>query len=134
MTVKNAAPPATGKMSVSSITYSLSGYSNSDLNVTINVVSGAGTPQANAYVWAYLYHNGQVCMTPIGATNASGSVTFKLIRAAAGTYTDEAHAGDCDRPDLGRRNADQQFHEIVASSVRPAHTGSSRHGTECRGP
>jgi subtilisin len=87
VTVKNAAPPATGKMSVSSITYSLAGYSNADLNVTINVVSGAGTPQANAYVWAYLYHNGQVCLTPIGATNANGSFSFKLIRAAAGTYT-----------------------------------------------
>lgn len=86
VTVKNAAPPATGKMAVSAITYSLSGLYNSDLNVTINVVNGAGAPQANAYVWATLYRDGRAVLTPVGMTNSSGSVTFRYIRAAAGTY------------------------------------------------
>jgi subtilisin len=86
VTVKNAAPPQTGKMSVSSITYSASGLYNADLNITIHVVGGSGGPVPNAYVWANLYLNGRVCMTPVGMTNPAGSVTFKLIRAQPGTY------------------------------------------------
>ena len=87
VTVKNAAPPATGKMTVSSITYSLSGIYNSDLNIAVSVVGGSGSPVANAYVWTYLYLNGRVVMTPIGVTNASGMVTFRYLRAPSGVYT-----------------------------------------------
>lgn len=86
VTVRNATPTPTGKMSVSSITYSLSGVGNADLTVTINVVSGSGAPMANAFVWANLYGNGRVCLTPIGTTNAAGSASFKLFRASSGTY------------------------------------------------
>jgi subtilisin len=86
VTVRNAAPAPTGKMSVSSITYSTSGANNADLNVTISVVSGAGTPMANAFVWANVYLNGRVCLTPIATTNAAGSASFKLVRASAGIY------------------------------------------------
>ena len=87
VTVKNAAPPATGMMTVSSITYTLAGLYNSDLNITVNVVGGSGNPVANAYVWANLYLNGRVVMTPIGATNTSGAVTFRYLRAPSGVYT-----------------------------------------------
>jgi subtilisin len=84
--VHNAAPTPAGKMSVSSITYTTSGLNNADLNVAINVASGAGAPMANAFVWANLYLNGRVCLTPIGTTNAAGSVSFKLARASSGSY------------------------------------------------
>jgi subtilisin len=84
--VRNAVPVPTGKMSVSSITYSTSGLNNADLTVAISVVSGSGAPMANAFVWASVYLNGRVCLTPIGTTNASGSASFKLVRASSGTY------------------------------------------------
>lgn len=86
VTVRNAVPAPTGKMSVSSITYSTSGLNNADLTVAISVVSGSGAPMANAFVWANVYLNGRVCLTPIGTTNAAGSASFKLLRASSGTY------------------------------------------------
>lgn len=87
-TVRNAAPPQAGTMSVSSITYSTSagGPGGVDLNVIINVVNNSGKPVANAYVWANLYLNGRVYMTLVGATSASGSFTFRVTRAPTGSY------------------------------------------------
>lgn len=86
--VQNAAPPQAGTISVSSITYGTSTgrQGSADLSVTIDVVDSVGKPVANAHVWANLYLNGRVFMTPVGATNASGSFTFKVNRAPAGSY------------------------------------------------
>ena len=88
VTVQNTTPPPTGTISVSSITYSVSGgrLGGSNLNVTVNVVDSFGKPVANAYVWANLYLNGQVFMTPAGATNTSGSFLVKVNHAPAGSY------------------------------------------------
>jgi subtilisin len=87
VTLRNAAPPPTGKMSVNSITYSLSGRHSADLSVTVHVVDGSGRPVARAYVWSRLYRNGRIVLTPIGITNLGGTMTFRYPRARSGTYT-----------------------------------------------
>lgn len=87
--VRNTASDQAGTISVSSITYSVSigSLGTIDINVAVYVVDSAGKPVANAYVWAYLYLNGRIFMTPAGVTNPSGAFLFKAVQAPAGTYT-----------------------------------------------
>jgi len=90
VTVRNAAtpPPPAGTMSVGSITYTTSDTVPyySDLLITARVLNAQGHPVWGAYLWANVYRNGQLYLTPFGVTNTAGSVTFKLTRAPAGLY------------------------------------------------
>ncbi len=88
VTVRNTTPGQAGVISVRSITYNISWgrLGTLDLDVAVSVVDRTGKPVANAYVWANLYWNGRIFMTPVGTTNAAGAFLFKAIQAPAGIY------------------------------------------------
>lgn len=83
VTVKNTAPPTAATVSVSSITYSLSG---SYLNVALYVEDDRGSPVAGASVAVTIYQNGRYFMARTVRTDASGSSIIRIANARPGSY------------------------------------------------
>lgn len=87
ITVGTVTSPTT--VSVSSITYGTEGGKNGDkhLLVTVALENNLGNPVSGASVSIDLSRDGNVVGSGTGTTGSSGTVTFTLKNAAAGSYS-----------------------------------------------